>query len=147
MNVALKQTKKRPAERVRAVARDAALLTVGGVGYYLMEVICRGYSHWSMAVCGGVCLLGIFHMNARMRERSLPARAAVGAVMITAVELVCGCIVNLGLNMKVWDYSRMPMNLMGQICLPFTLLWFGLCIPICLILGKICRGAVDQKSR
>ena len=30
---------------------------------------------------------------------------------------------------NVWDYSDMPLNLYGQICLPFTGLWFLLCIP------------------
>lgn len=28
-------------------------------------------------------------------------------------------------GMGVWDYSRVPLNLWGQICLPFTLIWLG----------------------
>ncbi len=147
MNTTVKQIKKRPAAAAKAIVRDAALLTIGGVGYYLMEVVCRGYSHWSMAVCGGVCLLGIFHMNAHMGKRRLIVRAAAGAGIITAVEFICGCIVNLSLGWRVWDYSHLPLNLLGQICLPFTLLWFGLCIPICLILGRVgCKGR-NQNSR
>lgn len=27
---------------------------------------------------------------------------------------------------NVWDYSNMPFNLLGQICLPFTVIWFFL---------------------
>lgn len=27
---------------------------------------------------------------------------------------------------NVWDYNNMPLNLLGQICLPFTVLWFFL---------------------
>ena len=27
---------------------------------------------------------------------------------------------------EVWDYSMMPLNFNGQICLPFTFLWFAL---------------------
>ena len=27
---------------------------------------------------------------------------------------------------QIWDYQRMPANLRGQICLPFTLAWCGL---------------------
>ena len=25
--------------------------------------------------------------------------------------------------MNVWNYSALPLNIMGQICLPFSLLW------------------------
>lgn len=31
------------------------------------------------------------------------------------------------MHLGVWDYSAAPFNLLGQICLPFTLLWFPLC--------------------
>ena len=30
--------------------------------------------------------------------------------------------------MDVWDYSNMPFNILGQICLPFTILWFFISI-------------------
>ena len=43
------------------------------------------------------------------------------------------------LGWNVWDYSSMPLNLYGQICLPFSGLWFLLCIPafgICSIAAK-----------
>ncbi|MBQ7384324.1 MAG: hypothetical protein IJV72_05990 [Clostridia bacterium] len=147
MNATLKQTKRTPAEAAKAVIRDASLFAIGGGGYYLMEVVCRGYSHWSMAICGGTCLFAIFHSNRKMKGKSLITRAAVGAGIITAVEFICGCIVNLALDWRVWDYSHLPMNLFGQICFPFSLLWFGLCIPICAILGRACRQRESQNSR
>lgn len=50
----------------------------------------------------------------------------IGAIVITTLEFVCGCIVNLWLGWNVWDYSNMPFNLLGQICLPFTVIWFFL---------------------
>lgn len=36
-------------------------------------------------------------------------------------------LVNRVMHLGVWDYSAAPFNLLGQICLPFTLLWFPLC--------------------
>ena len=147
MNTTVKQIKITPAEALKAIMRDSALFAVGGGGYYLMEVICRGYSHWSMAICGGTCLLAIFHTNRRMSDKRLFTRAAVGAGIITAVEFICGCIVNLALGWRVWDYSHLPMNLLGQICFPFSLLWFGLCIPVCAVFGKLSRSRAVQNSR
>ena len=143
MNAISENRKKAKLSLGKAALRDAALLAVGGGGYYLAEVLYRGYSHWSMAVCGGVCLLSIYHMNKRMSEQGLLLRALAGAGLITAVELICGSIVNLALDLKVWDYSHMPFNLLGQICLPFSLLWFAVCIPVC----ALCSKTSEIKSR
>ena len=52
-----------------------------------------------------------------------------GALLITALEFTVGVADNLVMGWNVWDYSDMPLNLYGQICLPFTGLWFLLCIP------------------
>lgn len=129
----------------KALLRDSALLAVGAGGYYIAEVLFRGYSHWTMAVCGGVCLLSIYHINKKMSGRGILIRALAGAGMITAVELICGCIVNLALEWNVWDYSHTPLNLWGQICLPFSLLWFAVCIPVCAVCSKMCNGKIRRE--
>ena len=115
----------------KSLPRELGLFAGGGIAYYLLEVACRGYSHWSMALCGGLCLSAIYHMNRRLYRRPLLLRAALGGGIITSVELVCGLLVNRTLHMGVWDYSDLPFNLLGQICLPFTLLWIALSLPIC----------------
>lgn len=112
---------------------ELARLAVGGTAYYALELLCRGYSHWSMAICGGICLDAIYHINRRWNKKHILLRAAAGAAVITAVELVCGCLVNLTFHLNVWDYSHLPLNFLGQICLPFSLLWMGLCLPLCAI--------------
>lgn len=117
--------------------RELGLLTVGGAAYYFLEVLCRGYSHWTMALCGGVCLNGIFHANRAMKDKPLLLRAMVCGLLITAVELACGSLVNLKFHKKVWDYSDLPLNLWGQICLPFTLLWIALSLPICAVFSLL----------
>ena len=37
--------------------RQGVLFAVGGALYYLVEVLWRGHSDWTMAVLGGVCFL------------------------------------------------------------------------------------------
>ena len=49
-----------------------------------------------------------------------------GAVIVTALELCLGTVVNIILGWNVWDYSNMPGNFLGQICPQFTLAWLGL---------------------
>lgn len=99
-----------------------AFFMFGAIGYPMLECLWRGYSHWTMAVAGGTCA-AILYAISRL-ELSLVAKAMLGCLAITAVEFVAGCIVNLRLKMQVWDYSALPFNLMGQVCLRFCVIWF-----------------------
>ena len=109
---------------------------LGAVCYPAIELIWRGRTHWSMALTGGACLLAIGRMNGRLRGRvGWPGRCALGSLIITSFELSVGLVVNRCLKWNVWDYSRVPGNLLGQICPLFCLYWFLLNIPL---LG-VCR--------
>ena len=90
-----------------------------------------------MAVTGGICFFLLYQIDARFSRRTLFWRCFAGALAVTAVEFAVGCVVNLALGWGVWDYSRMPMQLWGQICLPFFLLWFLLCIPVLGVTGML----------
>ena len=45
------------------------------------------------------------------------------SAIVTGAELVTGMILNVWLGLGIWDYSGMPFNYKGQICLPFSILW------------------------
>jgi uncharacterized membrane protein len=55
-------------------------------------------------------------------------QGAIGAAIITALEFVAGVVLNVWLGLGIWDYSAMPFNVLGQICLPFTLAWVPLAV-------------------
>lgn len=110
--------------------KDATLFTVGGVIYPMLEILCRGRTDVSMAFAGGVCLCLIDRVcNRDLKAMPLPAKCFAGSAIITSVEFATGVMVNLVLKQNVWDYSDLPLNVMGQICLPFSLLWCLLTIP------------------
>ena len=48
-------------------------------------------------------------------------------IFVTAMEFITGIIVNKWLHLAVWDYSNQPFHLFGQICLPFMVIFSGLC--------------------
>ncbi len=98
----------------------------GALGYGLLEVFWRGYTHWSMLVAGGICLLAIDHLDRTGVGLSDMGKAFCSALLITAVELVFGVVFNVYLGQQVWDYSALPYNFFGQICLPFFLIWLVL---------------------
>ena len=47
-------------------------------------------------------------------------------IIITVLEFIFGVVLNIWLGLQIWDYSGMPLNIMGQICLPFTVAWYFL---------------------
>ncbi len=107
------------------VARPLGLFSVGGAIYIMMELLWRGYSHWTMFIVGGMCFVLVGLLNELLTfEMSLVYQMAIGACIITQVEFISGCIINLWLGWNVWDYSDMPFNVYGQICLPYMVLWF-----------------------
>ena len=82
----------------------------------------------------------------KMKRRSLPARCAIGSLIITVVEFLFGLLVNRVLHLHVWDYSALPLNIMGQICLPFSLIWFVLTIPASALCKLCCRLSAFPKE-
>ncbi len=109
---------------------------LGGTLYVLLELLWRGRSHVSMFCAGGLALLLLHGLFLRF---ALPlfAQCLVGGLVITAIEFVAGAIVNVRLKLNVWDYSKMPLNLYGQVCLPFSLLWCLLTLPISFLSGYL----------
>lgn len=107
------------------------LLTVyvlGAFSYGAIELIWRGFTHWTMPITGGLCFLFLYLISTRFRV-PLWKKWVLSAVVITTVEFLVGIIVNIKLGWRVWDYSNRAFNLMGQICLLFTFYWFLLAIP------------------
>jgi uncharacterized membrane protein len=101
------------------------LFLIGGFSYGGIEILFRGYSHISMLVAGGICFILIGLLNeGYSRKLSQVSQMAISAVIITLVEFVTGLIVNVWLKLNVWDYSKQPYNVMGQICLLYSNIWF-----------------------
>lgn len=110
------------------------LAIIGGALYYGIEMLWRGQSHWTMAVLGGICFVMIGIANEIFPPHTpVLLQMLWGAVMVTALEFMAGLILNLWFGMDIWDYSNMPFHLWGQVCLPYTFLWFLLSLPAILL--------------
>ena len=64
-------------------------------------------------------------------------------VMVTALEWVTGFILEKIFHNKWWDYSSMPLNLNGYVCLLFSLVWGMACVLIVKILHPLIHKALD----
>lgn len=102
-----------------------------GVLYGALEILWRGYTHWTMLVLAAAISIPLDVLNDTVIpwETPLWLQAIIGGSIITAAEFVTGCIVNLWLGWDVWNYSDLPFNLFGQICPQFWALWVVLSLP------------------
>ena len=114
---------------MKRISEYLFLWAVGGCMYYGFEVLFRGFSHWSMFLLGGVCFLFLFIQGKMVHWQDPLWRQTLRClVFVTAMEFITGIIVNKWLGMQVWDYSELPFQLLGQICLPFMVIFSGLCV-------------------
>lgn len=122
------------------------MFLLGGSIYGAIEVSFRGYTHWSMVITGGSAMLAIYMINEALPKMSIFIKAFAGSAVITVLELTVGMMVNRVFMMGVWDYSELPMNLMGQITPIFSLCWYALSIAGFYICGKINKIISPQIS-
>ena len=126
--------------------RIGGIFSLGAAGYPLIEIAWRGRTHILMSLAGGVCIVAVYYIARLPRRVPGVVKCLLGAAAITAVELSIGVVANIRLGYEIWDYSSIPFNFLGQICLPYSGLWFLLCIPLvcaCRLLGR----AFDHADR
>ena len=115
------------------------LFSIGGGIYNLVEILYRGNTHWTMFVVGGVCFICIGWINEFLPwTLALWKQMLIGGAIITIIEFLSGCIINLWLEWNVWDYSHVPLNILGQVCLPFFFAWVGLSL-VGIVLDDVIR--------
>ena len=103
------------------------LFFVGATIYVVIEKLYRGYSHWTMFLLGGICFIALGLINEVIPwDMPLLLQMFIGGIIITVLELITGCVVNLWFGWNVWDYSELPFNLWGQISLFSSIVWVGL---------------------
>lgn len=116
----------------------------GSVLYGLIEVIFRGHTHWTMFLLGGIAFSVLYFLNMILKKINILLRCIIGSAVISLMEFSCGYFVNIRLHMKVWDYSGIRFNILGQICPKYILAWFVLCIPAYFLSDLIRKKAIGR---
>lgn len=123
------------------------LFIVGGFSYFYMEILFRGFSHFSMIICGGFAfiLCGLIDQVIKY-NLSLISQMLISTCIITVLELITGYIVNIRLHLNVWDYSRLPYNFHGQICAAYSFLWLLLSLA-CIVADDLIRWKLFDEEK
>ena len=111
---------------MKSIEKLATIFIIGGLGYGLLEILFRGFTHWSMIITGGSALLSLYLINQALPNHSIIIKSLIGCSVITIMEFTVGLIVNKIFPFGVWDYTGSPDNILGVISLRFTLCWFAI---------------------
>ena len=101
----------------------------------LGKVVNRGFLNGPICpVYGfGMLLVLMIYYLLPVSEETLEVNAwlvfITGAIFTTLVELIAGWALDKLFHARWWDYSDMPLNLHGYICLAFSIIW-GIAVMI-----------------
>ena len=108
------------------IIKSIILFIIFGFIYCGIEIAWRGYTHPSMFFVGGLCCLLVGLINEITPKMPMWLQCLLSMIIIVTIEFLSGCVLNLWLGLGVWNYSNIPFNILGQICLPFSIIWFFL---------------------
>lgn len=107
------------------------IFVVSGLIYTTLELIWRGYTHWTMFLCAGLCGLVMANINNNLLEFDTDFLEQVfcSALCCTAFEFLFGIIFNG--DFSIWDYRGMwgTIHVLGD---QVNILFFGIWIVISL---------------
>ena len=98
-----------------------------GFIYCMIEILFRGWSHWSMFVLTG--FLGVFCVDSINNTLSFDCdyivQILISTILCTIGEGISGIILNIWLQLNVWDYSKMAFGtfFFGQCNVLFCFAW------------------------
>lgn len=98
-----------------------------GFIYCMIEILFRGWSHWSMFVLTG--FLGVFCVDSINNMLSFDCdyimQILISTILCTIGEGISGIILNVWLQLNVWDYSKMTFGtfFFGQCNVLFCVAW------------------------
>ena len=119
------------------IAKILAIWFILGTFYFTLEGIWRipkgGYANIVMLPIGGLCgiCVGSINQIPKFYNMKVIYQSILGALIVTFIEFISGLVLNCYLGLGIWDYSNLPFNILGQICLLFSLIWLSI-MPLCI---------------
>ena len=89
----------------------------------------RGFLNGPICPVYGFGVVAVIHFLTPLRSNLILLYLG-STVLVTAIEWLTGFILEKVFHNKWWDYSNMPLNLNGYVCLLFSLIWGVFCVFI-----------------
>ena len=107
---------------IKLIIKYVVLFVTGGLVYCGIELMWRERTHISSFIMGGTAILVVGGLNEGY-DWDMPVwyQMLLSSLFITAMEYVVG--INFNTDYHIWDYRELWLNVDGQICLGYSLLW------------------------
>lgn len=96
----------------------------------------RGFLNGPYCPIYGVGVTAVV-MLMRPFEENLLFLFVASSILVTVLEWLTGFLLEALFHHKWWDYTGMPLNLNGYVCLPFSLMWGVACVVIVKLLHPL----------
>jgi len=128
---------------LEVITRSFRMELVGWNGIKAWSLV--GWTSLWMLPVGGLCgvLIGLLNEK-KMFHAAL--NSLLGTLIIFGVEFLSGLFFNKLLGLNIWDYSKLPLNVMGQISLVYFIPWYFL-VPFASWLDDLLRYAFYREGR
>lgn len=139
---------------MKQFVKTVILFICGFCMYISIEVCFRsilncggnGYSNPICGIIGAICFLLFDKINDCISwHMDLILQGVIGSFVVTTLELIVGLLDKWLLHYGMWDYSAMPLNFMGVICIPFSIVWIGMAIVAILVADAINYYCFDEE--
>lgn len=87
------------------------------------KIINRGFLNGPVCPVYGFGMISVLLIYNLVGSSNTMVVFIEGVVFTTLIELVAGFILDKFFHARWWDYSSMPMNLNGYICVGFSIIW------------------------
>ena len=106
----------------KLIIKYVVLFVIGGLVYCGIELMWRNRTDISSFLMGGTAILVVGGLNEGY-DWDMPVwyQMLLSSLFITAMEYVVG--INFNADYHIWDYRELWLNIDGQICLGYSLLW------------------------
>ena len=101
----------------------------------------RGFLNGPVCPIYGFGVVGVALLLQPVKD-DLPALYVGSVVLTSAIEFITGFALEKLFHARWWDYSRMPLNIMGYVCLLFSMIWGVACVFIVRWLYPLSESAV-----
>ena len=101
---------------IKKFGKAAILFLIFGFIYFIIETIWKGHlTHWSMFIVAGIAGILIGSINEYIPwEMPFWQQCVIGMIIATILEGCSGLILNVWLNLNIWDYSSSFLNFFYQ---------------------------------
>ena len=103
----------------------------------------RGFLNGPVCPIYGFGMVGVAVLLESLKDNLLLLYLG-SAVITTVIEYITGLLLERIFHAKWWDYSNMPLNIGGYVCLLFSLIWGAMCVAIVKFVHPVIAGMVEH---